>query len=201
MNKVNESRMKCVSSVNLLKLSKLRFHSLTLPFCLLLFTFSFTFASTVSAQEPSSLDTAPPPLKILSKGEKEQLESEKDIKERTKLALILMEARLKKAEDLDMKDQFTEMYDELGKFHALMDYTFNFLYRSDDGSRKVLNNFKRFEIGIRSYVPRIEVVRRNLPIRYESYLRSLIKQIRDTRGKAVDAFFDDSVVPQAASKP
>ena len=162
---------------------------------------TFSFSLFTFAQELSPTETAPPPLKILPKGEKDQLEAQKEIKDRTKLALELMDSRLKKAEELDTQNKFPEMYDELGKFHALMDYTFNFLYRSDDGSRKVLNNFKRFEIGIRAYAPRIEVVRRNLPIRYESYLRSLIKQIRDTRGKAVDAFFDDSVVPQATNNP
>jgi hypothetical protein len=192
MKKVNESIVTGISYINLRKLLRIRFHSLLLLFTFLLFTFSLP----IFAQETSQ-EIAPPPLKIMPKGEKEQLEAKTDIKERTKLALMLMDARLKKAEELDTQDKFHEMYDELGKFHAVMDYTYNFLYRNGNGSSKVLSNFKRFEIGIRAYVPRIEVVRRNLPIKYESYLRNLIKQIRDTREKTVDAFFDDSVVPQA----
>ncbi len=176
-------------------LSKLK--HLRLPFVLALLTFSFSLSTF--AQELSPTEIAPPPLKILPKGEKERLEAEKDVKERTKLALNLMSARLKTAEELDTQNKFAEMYDELGKFHALMDYTYGFIHRSGKGTAKTLNNFKRFEIGIRAYTPRIEVVRRNLPIKYEVYLRSLLKEMRDTRGKAVDAFFDDSVVPQAKS--
>lgn len=150
---------------------------------------------------PEDFIAAPPPLKIMVKEEKEQLEAARDIKERTKLALDLMEGRLRKAEEMDTQNKFVEMYDELGRFHALMDYTFKFLQSNDTGRGKVLNNFKRFEIGIRAYAPRIEVVRRNLPVKYEAYLRSLLEQLRDTRGKAVEAFFDDTVIPQAVNKP
>lgn len=153
------------------------------------------FGSNISAQELPTTEIAPPPLKILSKGEKEQLDKEVDIKKRTKLALDFMEGRLKKAEEFDMNDQFAEMYDELGKFHALVDYTLNFLNRNDTGSGKSLNNFKRFELGIRPFTPRLEVVRRNLPLKYEQYVRNLIKNLRDSRSKAVDAFFGDTVVP------
>ena len=163
--------------------------------------FTFSFSLFTHAQELSMTEIAPPPLKIMSKGEKEQLEAENEIKDRTKLALDFMAARLTKAEEFDAQDKFLEMYEELGKFHALMDYTLNYLNRNDDGSRKVMNNFKRFEIGIRAYAPRLENVRRRLPIRYEPYVKSLLEQIRDTRGKAVEAFFDDSVVPQATNKP
>lgn len=196
MTKVNVSSVNINFLLNLSKFCRLKKHFYLLSLSL----FIFSGVSMVSAQEPSGMsagDIAPPPLKIMSKGEKEQLEAKNDVKERTKLALVLMDARLTKAEEFDTQNKFHEMYDELGKFHALLDYTYNFLYRTDDGSRKVLGNFKRFEIGIRGYVPRIEVVRRNLPIKYEAYLRNLITQIRDTRGKTVDAFFDDSVVPQA----
>lgn len=163
----------------------------------LIFSFFFTFIAfvPVSAQELSPQEVAPPPLKILAKGEKDQLDAEKDIKKRTQLALELMNGRLKKAEVFDTQNQFAEMYDELGKFHALIDYTLKFLYNNNTNNSKSLNNFKRFEIGLRAYPPRLEVVRRNLPIKYEKYVRSLIQSIRDTRTKAVETFFDDSVVP------
>lgn len=164
-----------------------------LNFCLigcLIFT-----AATVSAQEPvaDSL-TAPPPLKILSKAEKKQLDETQDVKKRTILALTLMETRVKRAEELDAQNEFALMYEQLGGFHALIDYTLNFLYRNN-ASRNNLSNFKRFEMGLRTFPPRIEVIRRNLPIKYEAYLRSLNQFIRDTRSKAVEPFFSDSVIP------
>jgi hypothetical protein len=154
-----------------------------------------------SAQQLEAGDIAPPPLKILSKEEKKQLDDTTDLKKRTILALALMEARLKKAETLDEQNQYEQMYQELAAFHALIDYTLNFLDRSNDGNRKNLSNFKRFEIGLRTFPPRIEVIRRELPIKYEPYLRSLLKIIRDTRSKAVEPFFSDSVIPSQNNQP
>ncbi|HQU84135.1 MAG TPA: hypothetical protein PKY59_13455 [Pyrinomonadaceae bacterium] len=166
----------------------------------LIFSVTFTFFAFIStsAQELSPTEIAPPPLKILAKTDKEQLEAENDLKDRTKLALEFIEARMKQAEKFDSEDNFSQMYDELGKFQALIDYTLDFLNRSNTGG-KALNNFKRFEIGLRAYPPRLETMRRSLPIKYEKYVRNLIQSIRDTRSKAVDNFFADSVVPNVKS--
>lgn len=164
-------------------------------FCAFAFCFSL-YPETVSAQQIEAADiTAPPPLKILSKAEKTQLDETPDVKKRTILALTMMEARVKKAEELDDQNDFEQMYEQLGGFHALVDYTLGFLNRNNDGRRGTLSNFKRFEQGLRTFPPRIEVIRRELPIKYESYLRSLLKIIRDARSKAVEPFFSDSVVP------
>jgi hypothetical protein len=149
---------------------------------------------TVAAQENEQKDTAPPPLKILSKEEARQLSAETDIKKRTKLALVLMELRLKKAEELNAQQQFTEMYEELGGFHALVDRSLEFLDRNDDGGGKVLNNFKRLEMSLRAFLPRLEVIRRDLPEKYEFYVRELGKSIRSARSRAIDPLFSETVV-------
>ena len=169
-------------------------------FSVVVFVFSFlfcfiVFSETVAAQEIGADEIAPPPLKILSKAEKNQLDEMIDVKKRTILALALMEARVKKAEEFDNQNQYEQMYEQLGGFHALIDYTLGFLHRNNSGNRSTLNNFKRFEIGLRGFPPRIEVMRRELPIKYESYLRLLLKIIRETRSKAVEPFFSDSVIP------
>jgi hypothetical protein len=161
---------------------------------LLFFTFHFSlFTLCVFAQDEPK-DAAPPPLKILYKEEKSQLEAEDDIKRRTKLALELMESRLKKAEILNTQNDFNAMFTELGGFHAVMDNTLNFLNRHDNGGGKILNNYKRMELSLRSYIARLEVIRRELPLKYEFYVRGLIKQVREARTKAVEPMFDDSVV-------
>lgn len=157
-------------------------------FCLLL---------TANAQpESQSFETAPPPLKILSKTEKSQLEAVTDIKQRTKLSLELMEARLVKAESLSTSEQYPEMFTELGSFHALVDNAINFLNDKNNNTDKVLNNFKRIELTLRKYITRIELIRRNLPIKYELYVRRLVKHIREARTNAVEPLFDDTVVPE-----
>ena len=170
-----------------------------LYFGFLILAFAFCFSTPAFAQEIETDDIAPPPLKILSKSEKKQLEDVSDIKKRTILALQLMELKLKKIEELDNQNEFAKMYEELGGFHALMDYTLDFLYRNNSGNTKNLSNFKRYEMGLRAFPPRIEIIRRELPVKYESYLRELLKFIRETRSKAVEPFFGNTVVPNANS--
>jgi hypothetical protein len=62
--------------------------------------------------------------------------------------------------------------------------------------KKNLDNYKRLEIGIRSFMGRLEVVRRELPIRYEKYVRDLIKYLRESRSRALEPQFSDTVLPQ-----
>ncbi|PYT01015.1 MAG: hypothetical protein DMF63_04960 [Acidobacteria bacterium] len=162
-------------------------------FCALL----LVFAAVGLARSQSVIDDdlAPPPVRVMSPDEKSRLAAEVEIKRRTKLALELMDLRLKQAEKLDAAENYDPMYIELGAFHGIMDNTLEFLNKSDKESGKVLNNFKRFEIGLRAFIPRLEFMRHDMPIKYEHYLRSLGKSIRAARSKAVENLFDDTVVP------
>jgi hypothetical protein len=154
-----------------------------------------SFATPASAQ-PIKDDIAPPPLKFMSKDEQTRLEAETSVKDRTSLALELMSARLKQAEALQAQDQLDEMYKQLGGFQGLMDNTLEFLDKSNPDNKKVLNNYKRFEIGLRQFRPRLELIRRDIPIRYEYYVRNLIIYLRDARAKAIEPLFSDTVVPR-----
>jgi len=148
-----------------------------------------------SAQIEDYTFGAPPPVKLMSKGEASQLATKHDVKDRTKLALELMSIRLTKAEEFSTKGEFQEMYNELGAFHALMDNTLDFLYDSSRGRDKNLDTFKRFEMTLRAFAPRLGVIRRELPTEYDPYVRNLIKYLRDARSRAVEPLFGDMVVP------
>ncbi len=141
-----------------------------------------------------TLDLAPPPIRVLPKDEKEQLDKSKDVGTRTKLALNLMEERLAEAEALNNKQSYDDMFRELGHFHALMDNSLDYLNQNNTGRGKVLDNFKRLEIGLRKFIPRLEAVRRELPLRYEDYVRKLMIRIRDARTKATEPLFGDTVI-------
>lgn len=159
---------------------------------LMLFAF-FILSVPILAQEPQVI--APPPLKVLTKDEKARLSAETEVKERTNLALEFMNVHLTRAEEFNTKDQFPDMYKELGSFHALMDDTIKFLRSKNSGSSKILKNFKKFEMGLRTMAPRLEIVRRELPDQYEPYVRSLIKYVQDTREKAIEPLYGNTVVP------
>lgn len=183
-------------------------------FCLIFFTAFFALVSDVSAQTESTAETVavkdakpsapenfqnnadevPPPLKLLSKEEKTALEAQTDVKKRTILTLELMDARLVKAETSKTKEEFTQMFSELGGFHALMDSTLDYLKRNNTGSNKVLNNFKRIEMSLRKDITRLELIRRDLPIEYDPYIRSLVKLVREARSRAVEPLFGETVL-------
>jgi len=161
--------------------------------CLVLLLCALSTAA--GAQTEIDDEIAPPPLRLISQEEKNRLSSVSDVKQRTKLGLDLMDARLKQAETFDTAENYDQMFIQLGGFHGLMDNMLEFLNSTDKDSRKVLNNFKRFEIGLRSFTPRLELMRRDLPIKYEKYVRILISNLRKARTKAIEPLFDDSIVP------
>lgn len=161
------------------------------------FSLSFAFlaiAITAHAQVPTEIETAPPPLKTMSKEERGLLDREPGIKKRTQLALELMEARLKRAEASNTTENLEQMFRELGGFHAMMDDTLVFLEGSESNRKRMLDNLKRFEIGLRRFTPRLELLRRDLPPSHEFYVRSLIKQLREARSRAVEPMFGETVI-------
>lgn len=165
-------------------------------FSLLVFNFSL-FTITVSGQG-DGFEYAPPPLKIVSKDELARLDAKTDFKDRTKLALELMDLRLDAAERLFVVKDFEGTYRELGVFHGLMDNAIGFLQRRDsrNGSGKILDNFKRIDLALRTFAPRLEGIRREVPLRYEDYVRRLLKYLREARTQATEPLFADTVVPQ-----
>ena len=163
-------------------------------FCFLLFTFTFSICSSVNAQD-SPQKEFPPPLKILAKEEKSSLEAQTDVKKRTVLSLELMDMRLLKAEGYNSKEEYRQMFNELGGFHALMDNTLTFLSKNNSNNGKVLNNYKRIELSLRKYITRLELIRRDLPLEYEPYVRRLAQYVREARTKAVEPLFGETVLP------
>lgn len=154
-------------------------------FSILVFSFSISSAHA----QPESSDDAPPPLKAISKADRTKLESVTDIKERTKLAVNLMESRMKFAEVALAAENFDAIFRELGGFHYLMDNTLDFLNRRDNDSGTIRNNFKRYELALRAFAPRLELIRREVPTRYEPYLFKLLKYMREARTKAIEPLF------------
>lgn len=164
--------------------------------CLLLF---LAISPRLSAAQDGEDGPAPPPLKVLSKSETAALNAQADGKRRTELALRLMDARLKNAEALKGSENFDAMFAELGIFHGLMDNTSGFIRLENRQKGKAFTYFKKYEMGLRAFTTRLELIRRDLPDRYGYYLKALLRQLRDARSNAIEPFFGDTVVPQMRS--
>ncbi|MBA2378464.1 MAG: hypothetical protein H0V76_02680, partial [Blastocatellia bacterium] len=93
------------------------------------------------------------------------------------------------------RQMFDEAFVELGAFHAIMDDALDSLGANERMTHRVLTNFKRFEIGIRRFNPRLELIRREFPGSHEYYVRSLIGHLRDARTRATEPLFGDTVLP------
>jgi hypothetical protein len=171
---------------------------------LLFFTFLFVLCASISinAQDDDNMpaDVAPPPLKLLSKDEKITLEAQgNNLKKRTKVSLELMDARMDRAEKSNSATDFKQSLDELAGFNAILDNTLSFLIKNDSG--KADRSFINFEIYLRKQIPRLETIRREMPVKYGFHVGRIMKAVREARAKAVEPIFDDTVVPTATKKP
>ena len=159
--------------------------------CLCLLTLLATFAEA-SAQGDDTA-AAPPPSRAVSKDDRLKLDAKVSPKDRTKLALEMMDTHLTAAEKLNSEKNFRPAYGELGVFHGLLGDLTGYLDRTDRRGKKVLDEFKRMEIALRRFGPRIEGIRRDLPFEFDEYVKDLLQDVRDARSKAVEHFFDNSV--------
>lgn len=159
-----------------------------------LFAVLISFGAPVFGQDEPPDDVVPPPISVISKDEQEKLDGEKGIKSRTKLALDFMEARLKESESLVEQDEYEGSLDQLGFFRALMNNTLAFLLQ-EPNEKSSLKGLKRFERTLKEFIPRLELVRREMPYRYGYHVRVLIYSIKDTREKSIEPFYGDTVIP------
>jgi hypothetical protein len=157
------------------------------------------FPSAAGAQEDLQYEIAPPPLKFVAKEEQARIDAEPNLKDRIKVTVSLMDARMTEAEKLNAAEGFDAMFTELGHFAGLLDYTLGYLAKQNPDDKKTLDSYKRIEISLRGFIGRLEVVRRDLPIKYEKYVRDLEKYLRTARSRALDPQFSDTVLPE--SKP
>lgn len=159
--------------------------------CLIL----LSLPSPAQTSNEDDLNDFPPPLKTLSKDERVAIDKEKDTRKRLRLSFDLMEKRVAQAERFASGSAYRAMFFELGVFQGLVEDALRHLKKTNRGTGRDLDNFKRLEIAIRGYAPRIELLRRESPPRYEGYFRSLLNDLRDARTDAVEPLFSDSVIP------
>ncbi|MBV9242493.1 MAG: hypothetical protein JO314_10845, partial [Acidobacteria bacterium] len=98
------------------------------------------------------------------------------------------------AEKLSTAQDPTGAFKQLGMFEGLMDESLTYLEKNDLTQNKTLDALRKLEIGLRAFMPRLESIRRILPLNCDDYVRKLMKNLRDARAKAVDPMFSDNVV-------
>ena len=160
---------------------------------------TFVYLPSVSAQseqpqpQPTPL-TAPPPLKVIPKEERAQLDQINDQKDRLKLTLDLAVAHLARAEQLTMQTEYEKAQEEVGMYHALIENTLDVLGALKRDSGKTRDLYKRLEMALRAHGPRLTAMRRVTPIEFAVWIKKVEDFARDGRTEALNSFYGHTVL-------
>jgi hypothetical protein len=160
---------------------------------------TFVYLPSVHAQseqpqpQPTPL-TAPPPLKVIIKEERAQLEQAKDQKDRLKLTIDLAVGHLAKAEQLTHPTEYEKAQDEVGMYHALIENSLEFLGALKRDSGKTRDLYKRLELALRAHGPRLTAMRRVTPIEFAVWIKKVEDFARDGRTEALNSFYGHTVL-------
>ena len=166
---------------------------------------AFVYLPTVSAQserpQPHATPLpAPPPLKLITKQERAQLEQTKDPKDRLKLTIELAAAHLTRAEQLTMQTEFEKAQEEVGMYHALIENSLEVLGALKRDSGKTRDLYKRLELALRAQGPRLTAMRRVTPLEFAVWIKKVEDYARDGRTEALNSFYGHTVLREEPQK-
>jgi hypothetical protein len=169
---------------------------------------SFVCMPAVLAQNPQPQPTpltAPPPLKLITKEERQQLDQTKDMKQRLRLTMELASAHLTRAEQFTNQTSYDAASAEVGMYHALIENVLEVLGALKRDSDKARDLYKRLEMGLRIDGPRLTAMRRITPLEFAVWIKKVEDFARAARTEALNSFYGHTVVrePQksASEKP
>ena len=140
-----------------------RLHSaLLITPVILLFVALYTPGLGAQESRPQ-VHTAPPPLKIITRGERAQLTEAKDEKARVKLTIELAEIHLRNVEIQTAQQQYDAAGAELGMYWALFEDVLSLMRKAERDNNRKRDLYKRLELALRAHGPRLNAVRRTTP--------------------------------------
>lgn len=157
---------------------------------------------TATGQVPHPDDqAAPPPLKVITRAERSQINESKDPKERIKTTLELAEAHLGNAENQTNQHEYDGAAAQAGMYWALVEDAFSFMktVKSDSNPRRDL--YKRLELSLRAQGPRLSSIRRTTPSDYAIWIKQIEEFARNGRTEALNSFYGHTVIRDAPQKP
>ena len=167
-----------------------------------LLLFLALFVPAVSAQDPRPLDqTAPPPMKIITRAERSQLEQSKDEKARVKLTIELAETHLINVESQTSQQQFEGAAAEAGMYWALIEDVLSFVKTVERDNNRRRDLYKRLELTLRSHGPRWSTIRRSTPAEYAVWIKEIEAFARNGRTEALNSFYGHTVIRDGSQKP
>jgi hypothetical protein len=177
-----------------------RLHS-GLPITPVILLLAALYIPALNAQDPRSPQhTAPPPLKIITRAERTQLNEAKDEKARVKLTIELAEIHLANVEAQTTQQQYDAAAAEAGMYWALFEDVLGFMKRAERDNNKKRDLYKRLELALRAHGTRLNAVRRTTPSEYAVWIKELEDFARSSRTEALNSFYGHTVIRDGTRK-
>jgi hypothetical protein len=173
----------------------------------LLLLLTLLYVPVATGQEsPVQDQAAPPPLKIITREERAQINESKDAKARVRITLDLAMVRLGEIETHTSAHDYPAALAGAGRYWALMEDVFGYLKTMKGDNNKTRDLYKRIELALRAHGPRLSAVRRGTPSEYSFWMKELEDFARNGRTEALNSFyghtvFRDKPAEQQANKP
>ncbi|MDX6614232.1 MAG: hypothetical protein QOD75_3418 [Blastocatellia bacterium] len=155
-------------------------------------------------QDPRAIQMpAPPPLRFMTRFEREQLTTAKDAKDRIRLSIELAEGHLLRGEEFSTALKHDSCLIEIGSYMALVDDAMNFLGSMKRDANRTRDLYKRLELALRAHGLRLAGIRRVTPAEYAGQVKAAEEFTRNVRTDALDSFYGHTVLrelPQEAKE-
>ncbi|HEX7296986.1 MAG TPA: hypothetical protein VF251_14625 [Pyrinomonadaceae bacterium] len=145
-------------------------------------------------ETPSPQLPAPPPLKVIPKPERDQIEAETGTKDRLKLTIQFALGHLETAERHTAQANYEQASAEVGMYHALIENALNVLAVLKRDSGKTRDAYKRLELALRAHGPRLTAMRRITPIEFAVWIKKAEDFAREGRTEALNSFYGHTVI-------
>ncbi len=166
---------------------------------LLQLTAACALSMSIRAQEPSLPRLpAPPPMHLVTKTDRPQLDEAHDPKARLRATMTLADNHLTQAERFTGDKKFDEALMELGDYLGVIGDLRDYLAKLDPNKTSTRDLYRHFEWQVHEHIPRLAVIQRSTPASYMRNLRDAEDFIKDTRAEALDSFYGHSVLKEPA---
>ena len=160
------------------------------------------YAPALGGQDPHvQIQTAPPPLKIITRLDRSQINESKDPKARVKTTIELAETHLLNAENHTSERDYDGAAAEAGMYWALVEDVLTFMKTVDRDGNKRRDLYKRLELTLRAHGPRLSTIRRTTPAEYAIWIKEIEDFARRGRTEALNSFYGNTVLRDSSEKP
>lgn len=153
------------------------------------------FVTSAAAQDPKLPHLpAPPPMHLVSKSDRSELDEARDPKARLRTTMTIAEQHLARAEKLTDDKKFDEVLAELGGYLGLIGDLREYFAKLDPNKGSTRDLYRHFELQVRTHIPKLAIIQRTTPASYIRNIRDAEDFIKDTRAEALDSFYGHSVL-------